>query len=501
MSFPRASGILLHPTSLPGPHGIGDLGADALRFVDLLADAGQTIWQVLPLGPTGFADSPYQSFSTFAGNPLLLGLDLLVAAGWLTPGELEQAAGLPAARVDFGAVIRIKGDLLGRAAARFLAGAPAGERDACAHFRTRSPWLDGFALFMALKEAHGGAPWSAWDPSLAMREPAALERAREALAAAVERHAVLQFFFATQWQSLKAHAARRGVRIFGDLPIFVAYDSADVWQHPELFQLDREGRPTVVAGVPPDLFSETGQRWGNPLYRWDVMRDDGFRWWVERLRHALALVDLLRIDHFIGFTRCWEIPADSETATVGRWVEAPGAAVLDAARAALGAIPIVAEDLGAVTPEVDALREQFALPGMNVLQFAFDSDATNRHLPHNHTPRSVVYTGTHDNDTAIGWLRTAPAAERARARRYLDCPRGPIAWPLIRAALASVADTAIMPLQDVLELGSAARMNHPGQRDGNWTWRFTWRQLSERRLAKLCDLTALYGRASSGERK
>jgi 4-alpha-glucanotransferase len=495
MRLPRASGVLLHPTSLPGPDGIGDLGPEAEQWLDALAAAAQRWWQVLPLGPTGFGDSPYQCFSAFAGNPWLVSARKLLTAGLLDPEDLEPRPEFPAGRVDFATLIRWKSSWLSRAARRLLAGANPELTYLYEGFRVRERWwLEDYALFLALKDAHGGRPWSEWEPALVRRNAAALAAWREKLRHVVEVYSVWQFFFFHQWGQLKRRAAQLGLRVIGDVPIFVAYDSADVWVHQDLFFLDRHGKPTVVAGVPPDYFSATGQLWGNPLYRWEVMAQDGYKWWVRRVQSTLELVDVVRIDHFIGFVRYWEIPAGSPNAVRGRYVPGPGADFLDRLRRALGSLPLIAEDLGAVTPEVDALREQFCLPGMKVLQFAFSSDASNRFLPHNYTNNFVVYTGTHDNDTTVGWFRSAPDTERAYAQRYLGRSGEDIAWDLIRLGSSSVADTFIVPAQDLLSLGSEARMNYPGRGEGNWKWRLQPGQLTPDVWERLRDLTATYGR-------
>lgn len=495
MRLPRASGVLLHPTSLPSAHGIGDLGPEARRWIDALAAAGQSWWQILPFGPTGFGDSPYQCFSSFAGNPRWVAPEGLVAAGLLRDSDLEPRPQFPPGRVHFGLLVPWKRRWLELAAKRLLRGTVVHLAEAFARFREREGWwLEEYALFLALKDTYGGAVWSDWEPAVARRKPAALRSWREKLAEQVDVYCAWQFFFFQQWDAVRQYAASRGVRILGDVPIFVAYDSADVWLHPELFFLDARGKPTVVAGVPPDYFSATGQLWGNPLYRWDVMMANGFRWWIDRIRHTLRFVDVVRIDHFIGFTRYWEIPAGAPNAVLGRYVPVPGAEFLRALRAALGALPLVAEDLGAVTPEVDALREQFELPGMKVLQFAFSSDANNRFLPHNYTGNFVVYTGTHDNDTTVGWYRTASPEERRYLRRYLGHESREVAWDLIRLGSASVADTCIVPVQDLLSLDSEARMNYPGRASGNWTWRLLPDQLEPQVWERLYDLTATYGR-------
>lgn len=495
MRLPRASGVLLHPTSLPGPWGIGDLGPEARAFVDGLAEGRQRWWQVLPLGPTGYGDSPYQCFSAFAGNPLLLSPQELIEEGLLRPHDLEPAPRFADGRVDFGVVTPWKRNWLRRAARNFLDGPPRSLAQEYAAFRQAEAfWLDDYALFMVLKEAHGGASWTQWEPAVVRRKPEALALWRARFAHQLEEHAALQFFFFRQWQKLRAYAAERGIGLIGDVPIFVAHDSVDVWCHPELFFLDDDGQPSVVAGVPPDYFSATGQLWGNPLYRWERMAEDGYRWWIERVRCTLQLVDVVRIDHFIGFTRYWEIPAGSPTAERGRYLPGPGARFLEALRAALGGLPLIAEDLGAVTPEVEQLRDQFELPGMKVLQFAFASDPRDRFLPHNFTPNFVVYTGTHDNDTTVGWFRSASAQERSFAQRYLGRSGEDIAWDLIRLGLASVADAFIVPVQDLLSLGSEARMNFPGRPQGNWRWRLRPGQLSSAVWQRLADLTYTYGR-------
>ena len=491
----RASGILLHPTSLPGPHGIGDLGEDAYRWVDFLAQAGQSYWQVLPLGPTGFGDSPYQCFSAFAGNPLLIDLNQLVRRGWLSPEDAQPDTPFPENRVDYGAVVPFKRERLHRAYEGFLARSTDADRDDFRAFcAAEAYWLDDFALFMALKE-HFRSAWTEWPREVRLREPEALAAYRARFAAQVEEHQFIQWVFFRQWDALKAHAHARGVRIIGDIPIFVAFDSADVWAYPELFHLDENGHPTVVAGVPPDYFSPTGQLWGNPLYRWDVMAEQGYRWWVERFRSTLRLVDLVRLDHFRGFEAYWEIPAGMPTAEVGRWVKGPGDDLFRAVRDALGEVPVIAEDLGFITPEVKALRERWGFPGMKVLQFAF-SGPDNEYLPHNYTSTNwVVYTGTHDNDTTVGWFHSLDEGTRAYVLAYLARDGSDIAWDLMRLAWMSVAVLAIAPMQDVLRLGSEARMNTPGQAWGNWSWRFTWSQVPDWVAGALAEMTRTYGRA------
>jgi 4-alpha-glucanotransferase len=495
MSLPRTAGILLHPTSLPGPFGIGDLGPSAHAWLESLAESGIRTWQVLPLGPTGFGDSPYQCFSAFAGNPYLVSPESLAADDLVNATDPDFYPRLPDDAVEFGPVIQWKVGLLDRAYAAFRhqpAGALTRAYDA---FRAaHAAWLEDFALFMALKDAHGGAPWVEWDESLARRDASAIDEARTRLDDAIDSHRFRQFLFHRQWQALRTRARSLGIRIVGDIPIFVAHDSADVWAHRELFALERDGRPSVVAGVPPDYFSATGQLWGNPLYRWDVIAADGYRWWIERVRAILELVDVVRLDHFRGFVDYWEVPATAPTAETGRWAPGPGEPLFAALRAALGGLPLIAEDLGEITPDVLHFRDRLGLPGMKILQFAFAKDGGDPFLPHQYPRNCVVYTGTHDNDTARGWYATAPEKERDLARRYLGRDGSDFAWDLIRAAFASVADTAIVPLQDVLDLDSAARMNLPGRPAGNWAWRFRAQAFGARERARLRELVTLYAR-------
>ncbi len=502
MRLERSSGILLHPTSLPGRFGIGDLGAGAYRFVDFLAAARQRLWQVLPLGPTGYGDSPYQSFSAFAGNPLLIALERLADDGLLSAADLAGLPALSPDRVDYGAVVPEKWRCLRTSFARFDAAARHELRQAFDAFcADAADWLDDYALFMALKEAHGGAAWNTWPEDLRGRQRAALKRAGADLAEAVRFQQYAQWLFFRQWAAVRAYAATRRIRIIGDIPIFVAYDSADVWANPDLFYLDEDGTPTVVAGVPPDYFSATGQLWGNPLYDWQRLARTGYDWWIRRFRATLTQVDIVRIDHFRGFEAYWEVPAGAATAVNGRWVPGPGAAVFEAVRAALGDVPIIAEDLGLITPPVEALRDQLGFPGMAVLQFAFGDKPDNPYLPHNHRHNLVVYSGTHDNDTTAGWYAAADEPVRHHVRHYLARAGDDIAWDFIRTALASVADTAVVPLQDVLALGSEGRMNRPGLAGGNWDWRFRADDLHPRLAARLADLTTLYGRDDTATRR
>lgn len=502
----RASGILLHPTSLPGPRGIGELGVEAYRFLDYLVSAGQSLWQVLPLGPTGYGDSPYACFSSFAGNPLLVSLDTLVEWGVLQKTELERAAPFARNRVDFGPLIEWKATLLHRAAQRFLERGAPERREAFDAFRSREAWwLKDYALFMAVKNGSKAGAWNeSWDRDIALRRPEALQRMAAELAAPIREEEVIQFFFFTQWDALHQAAARKGIRIIGDLPIFAAPDSADVWANRELFLLDGEGRPTAVSGVPPDYFAATGQLWGNPLYDWDELSRQGFRFWIQRIRAACRLFDLVRIDHFRGFESCWSVPAGESTAERGRWVKVPGVQLFEALRKELGALPILAEDLGVITPEVNELRRKFGFPGMRILQFAFDSreagrlDAGNRFLPHNHSRNSVVYTGTHDNDTTRGWWAARTKEEREYLEQYCTATDPEIEWRLIRMAMASVCRSAIVPLQDVLGLGPETRMNTPGTSSGqNWSWRTDESSFPEGAARRLQSLSRTYGRNSA----
>src|SRR5215472_8435205 len=424
MSFPRSSGILLHPTSLPGRFGIGDLGSEAYDFVDFLVESGQSLWQVLPLGPTGYGDSPYACYSAFAGNTLLISPEKLFAAGLLSRSELDEIPCLPVEIVDFERAHEIKDRLLAKAFARYQHTTDTEFRRAFETFsELHSSWLNDYALFRTLKTEHGGKAWHEWESALVRREPAALARARTNLHDQIEAHKFTQFLFFKQWFELKAYCNQRGISLIGDVPIFVAQDSADVWTDPEQFKLDKNGIPTVVAGVPPDYFSATGQYWGNPLYHWERMASDGFRWWIERVRATLMTVDIARIDHFRGFAACWEIPGGDTTAERGRWVEVPGRELFTAIRNALGELPIIAEDLGVITPDVERLRDAFGFPGMRILQFAFSSDPKNIDLPHNYHRNVVVYTGTHDNDTTLGWFNSVAGAGSTRSAAQIIAER------------------------------------------------------------------------------
>jgi 4-alpha-glucanotransferase len=497
----RSSGILLHPTSLPGRFGIGDLGPVAYAWVETLARANQTWWQVLPLGPTGYGDSPYQSYSAFAGNPNLISPELLVQEGLIAPSDLHNANS-PPSKVDFENANRFKDWLLDRAWQAFGHGAGGQLRQPFQQFKQdEKSWLDDFALFMAIKGTQGGRSWHEWPADVLRRDPVAMEIARRELADAIAAQQFRQFLFFRQWNNLREHARRLGVKVFGDAPIFVAPDSADVWGNPDQFLLDKDRRPKVVAGVPPDYFSATGQLWGNPLYDWDRMKADGYAWWIARIKANLRQVDLVRLDHFRGFEAAWHIPANAKTAQVGEWIKGPGADLLTALKRALGGLSLVAEDLGLISKEVHALRDDFQLPGMYILQFAYGGAVEFRFLPHNHIRNAVVYTGTHDNDTTLGWWNAITENERQFLRRYDPHVDEDPVWHLIRTAWASVADFAIVPMQDVLTLGSEARMNVPGTPSGNWTWRMTDEQLTSPALGRLAELTELYYRQPGPDKR
>jgi 4-alpha-glucanotransferase len=498
MTLPRRSGILLHPTSLPGPHGSGDFGPAAYHFIDWLVAAGQRVWQVLPLTPIGPGNSPYASVSAFAGSPLLVALEPLIDKGWIDAAAAATGSSLPAGHVDFERAVPWRMARLREAAVRFERQAGSDDRAAFAAFSAaEAHWLDDYALFMALDGYHRQQAiwsWTEWDPGYARRDPAALAAARTQWREEIDFWRFVQWCFVTQWRALKRYANQRDVQIAGDLPIFVAHHSADCWARPDLFLLNAEGEPRVVAGVPPDYFSATGQRWGNPLYDWPAMQREGFAWWVARLRHELARADVVRIDHFRGFAAYWEIPAACPTAVEGRWVPAPGVALFDALKTALGRLPVIAEDLGVITPDVEALRDRCGFPGMKILQFAFGGDATHAFLPHNYPAHCVAYSGTHDNDTAQGWYEAAPGHERRCAEVYLDTDGADIHWAMIRAICGSVAELAVYPMQDVLGLGTEHRMNTPGRLDC-WTWRFGWRQVGAAPAQRLAAMSAAFGRA------
>lgn len=505
--FPRSSGILLHVSSLPGGHGIGDLGDSAHEFVDFLAASGLRIWQVLPVSPTGYGDSPYQCFSAFAGNPLFIDLKALREQGILSAQDLAGAPVFAEEEVEYARVTAFKQGLLSKAGRAFLADGAHPERSAFESFcQGNRNWLDDYALFMACKSVHNDVAWVYWNAAIRQRQPAALAEWRQRLSSEIQIHKFAQFEFFRQWEQLRVHCARCAIKIMGDIPIYVAHDSADVWAHPELFRLDEQGNPSAVSGVPPDYFSATGQLWGNPLYRWDVSAASGHQWWIDRVRGSLKLFDLVRLDHFRGFEAYWEIPAGATTAAGGKWVKGPGAELFQALLDALKELPFVAENLGVITPEVEGLRRQFGFPGMSLLQFAFGNDPQGPSFrPHNYSRELVAYTGGHDNDTTVGWWTSAGVGEstrtaedirkeRAFTRAYLGFQDEPVNWVFIRAVMASVANVAVIPLQDVLGLGSEARMNLPGTLSGNWKWRYKASALTKEMSDRLREFTLVYDR-------
>jgi 4-alpha-glucanotransferase len=506
MKFPRASGILLHPTSLPSRYGVGDLGANAFKFIDFLESAKQTYWQVLPLGPTGYGDSPYQSFSAFAGNTNLISPELLVEDGFLSVEEMEDKPDFPIGRVDFGLLYEWKNHILARAFARFREASSVEQRGEFETFcETEAAWLDDYALFRAIKKSQGQKMWLEWDDALKLRDESVLKNAREALRDDIQAQKFQQWLFFRQWTNLKNYANGKNIKIVGDMPIFVSLDSSDVWCNPQEFKLNADGSPKVVAGVPPDYFSATGQLWGNPIYNWENMRHENFRWWIDRVRAALKTVDIVRVDHFRGFAAAWEVPGGDETAVNGQWVEVPGREMFEALKQALGDLPFWAEDLGVITPDVEELRDSFGFPGMRILQFAFGGDPKSHDLPHNYIRNCVAYTGTHDNDTTVGWFSSVAGAgstrdeaqigrEREFCLKYLNSNGREIHWDFIRAVWSSVADTAIAPMQDLLGLGNEARMNLPASKSGNWSWQCLEDDFSEEIAARLRELTEIYGR-------
>jgi 4-alpha-glucanotransferase len=503
MNVQRASGVLLHPTCLPSNHGIGDLGQPAYEFVDFLAQSGQTLWQVLPLGPTGYEHSPYiMNFSTFAGNPLLINLESLAAQGLIHQKDLFSLDNQNLEKVQFDRVISHKLKFLRIAFDQFQKRESENDRKQFDDFcQNQAWWLDDFALFMALLAANEGKSWNQWEAAIAHREPAALKAAATELQDAIQFHQFLQFQFFAQWSQLRRYANDRNIKIIGDISIYVCHNSSDVWSAPELFKLDPETlAPAYIAGVPPDYFSATGQLWGNPVYDWDKMQQTGYDWWVKRFQATLQYVDIVRVDHFRGFEAYWQVPSGEETAIHGEWIKAPGEDFFVTLGDRLGQLPVLAEDLGIITPEVEALRDRFNFPGMKILQFAFGEGADNSHLPHTYVPNSVVYPGTHDNDTALGWWATASDTEKQMLTEYVNYSNSQdgseVNWVLIRLALASVAKLAILPLQDILGLDGSARMNDPSTNAGNWRWRYSSSDLLTPELSqKLRQLTTLYGRS------
>lgn len=506
MKFPRASGILLHPTSLPGEYGIGDLGREAYSFVNFLEESGQTYWQILPLGPTGYGDSPYQCFSAFAGNTLLISPELLVEDGFLTSEQIADHPPFEPHRVDFGGVYEWKNKILALAFEGLQHITSVDLRGKFETFQQENAWwLDDYSLYKAVKASQGQAAWYEWPTPLKLRDQGALSSAAESLFEEILAQKFYQFLFFRQWSLLKEYANKHGIRIIGDIPIFVALDSADVWCNQDKFKLNPDGSPRVVAGVPPDYFSRTGQLWGNPIYDWDAMRKDNFAWWIARVAFTFRTVDVVRVDHFRGFAAAWEVPGGDKTAENGRWVEVPGKELFHTFRHHLGDLPVIAEDLGVITPDVEELRDGYGFPGMKILQFAFGGDAKNHDLPHNYIPNCVAYTGTHDNDTAVGWWLSQAGAGSTRDEAditrehdyclsYLNTDGKEIHWDFIRAAWASVADTSIAPLQDLLGIGTEGRMNLPASDSGNWYWRFDKESVTTELAERLKEITEIYGR-------
>ncbi|WP_027340323.1 4-alpha-glucanotransferase [Halonatronum saccharophilum] len=489
MAFERSSGVILHPTSLPGPYGIGSLGKEAYEFIDFLSDTKQKLWQICPLGPTGYGDSPYQCFSAFAGNPFLVSLEKLKEEGLVKEDDLGED-NFPKDKVDYGWVIDFKVGVLKKAYNRFKKKSNKKDNeDFVAFCQDNIEWLEDYTFFMALKDEFDGRPWIEWDDDIKFRKEEAVDKYKKELKDEIQFHKFIQYLFFKQWNEVKGYANKQGISIIGDVPIFVAFDSADAWANPDIFLFDEKKKPTKVAGVPPDAFSETGQLWGNPLYDWDELKSRDYNWWIKRFEAILDMVDHVRLDHFRGFAAYWAVPADEDTAMNGEWVDGPGADFFQAIKDQLGELPIIAEDLGVITEDVDELREGFGLIGMKVLQFAFDSGEKNKYLPHNYTKDFVVYTGTHDNDTTVGWFESLGEEEKHFIREYLDVDGSNIAWDLIEAAWGSVAVFAIAPLQDILSLGSEGRMNTPGKPAGNWQWRFTKDMLSDEVINKLREVT------------
>ncbi len=491
----RSSGILLHITSLPGKYGIGTMGREARNFIDFLVESGQKLWQILPLGHTGYGDSPYQCFSAFAGNPLIIDLDKLSEQGLLKPGDLPSGEDFPENAVDYGKVFEYKYALLEKAWQNFLGSTGQGFKQQYDTFCTGNHWwLDDYAFFMALKIDHGGKAWTQWEEGIKMRKPDAVASFKEKLAGKIDFYRFLQFIFYHQWLELKSYANVNNIKIIGDLPLYVAFDSADAWANPEIFDFDKTLTPRTVAGVPPDYFSETGQLWGNPIYDWNYLEEHGFRWWIERIKANFLLYDILRIDHFRGLAAYWSIPYGEKTAINGEWIKVPGREMLRAVYDSLGEKPIIAENLGVITPDVEQLREEFNMPGMKILQFAFDSGEDNDFIPHTYEKNSVVYTGTHDNNTTVGWFRHSPEKDKQLMREYFCLDEKDPAWSFIRLAWSTVSNIAVAPMQDILRLDEEARMNFPGKSPGYWKWRYSSKMLTADHAAELKKITRIYGR-------
>ena len=495
--FERSSGILFHPTSLPGKYGIGTLGKEAYAFIDFLKKSKQKLWQIFPLGPTGYGDSPYQSFSSFAGNPYLIDFDLLIEAHLLSEEDLRDIFfGDNEEHIDYGAIYNQKYPLLRKAYENFKSSDNNEMKGSLENFkRENSSWLNDYSLYISLKNHFNGLPWNEWAQDIKNREDGAMHHYRNELADDIEYHNFIQFLFFKQWGDVKRYANENGIKIIGDIPIFVAADSSDAWANPEIFLFDKERKPVKVAGVPPDYFSATGQLWGNPLYNWEKLKDTNYSWWVERVRANLSTCDIIRIDHFRGFEAYWAVPYGDDTAINGQWEPGPGIDLFNAIKSQLGELPIIAEDLGLMTQGVIDLREATGFPGMKILGFAFDSGEENDYLPHTYTKNCVVYTGTHDNDTLVGWFQKAKEEDREFARNYLNSRADEeIHWDAIRGAWSSVACMAISPVQDFLGLGSEARINTPGVASGNWQWRLKQGVLNNELAERIAKLTKIYSR-------
>ncbi|MCB9247351.1 MAG: 4-alpha-glucanotransferase [Ignavibacteriales bacterium] len=504
MKFERSAGILLHPTSLPGDYGIGTIGKNAFHFVDFLVECGQKLWQVFPLGPTGYGDSPYQSFSTFAGNPLLIDLELLRDEGLLSEEDLKSIPHFNNNNIDFGKLIEVKNQLLSIAFQNYKISGKSFSEECSTFCEDNAFWLDDYALFMAVKEFHGGKLWTEWEEDIAFRKKGAVEKWKDKLDYRFNFQKFLQYTFFNQWKKLKEYANDKGVKIIGDIPIFIAYDSSDLWANKSIFTVDDKGKQITIAGVPPDYFSETGQLWGNPLYKWKEIEKDNFSWWKKRIQKTLELVDIVRIDHFRGLDAYWEVPGGAPNAIKGNWIKAPGRKMFEAIKEELGELPIIAEDLGVITPEVEKLRDDFGFQGMKILQFAFGEEGDKNFLPHNYEKNCVVFTGSHDNDTTVGFLKKKKKKNSGFyewAQRYLNYYGDNITLELIRVAYASVANFVVIPMQDILGLGSDARMNFPGKLGGNWNWRFDWNQVNEYIPFHYKKLTEIYERNGKKKKK
>ncbi|MEX0684804.1 MAG: 4-alpha-glucanotransferase [Balneolales bacterium] len=503
MKFPRSCGILVHPTSFPSPYGIGDLGQEAKNFINFLVSTHQSVWQMLPLGPTGFGESPYASYSAFAGNHYLISPDILLEKGLINNNELANGKSTPTTQVNYSKAYQFKDGIFDLACVRFYKDSKASTIKSFEIFKKKNAyWLDDYVLFMACMTHYGQKPWNTWEKGLVMRDKKTMDKFRERLKAIVDLHYWLQFEFFEQWFALRKYANDHQILVIGDIPIFVDHNSSDVWSKPGFFELDETGNRRLVSGVPPDYFSDTGQLWGNPLYKWSAMEEDGYSWWVERFSQMFKLFDAMRVDHFRGFDAFWEIQAGAPTAENGRWVKGPGEKLFDVIQSKLGRLPIIAEDLGVITHDVLELRDKFDFPGMKVLQFSFSGDSANSFLPHNYkSTNSIVYTGTHDNDTTLGWYEQAPEIEKHRVREYLNTDGNEINWDLIRLAMFSVANQAIFPLQDLMSLKSDHRMNFPGTVEGNWLWRYTSEMLDRIEKERIRKYTEMTNRNPRNNRK